>query len=744
MLHLKDKSDSKSIQLAIRGMSCASCSTRIEKLLRKQSYIADVVVNLALDSATVTFNEAVNSQHTVAVLHIIEAAGYHAALFDAEMPEDQENASFIIHEKQDVVWALCLTAPLILPMFGYLVHQDWMLPVVIQFFLASVVQFWFGARFYRAAWQACLARMGNMDLLVVLGTSSAYLLSLYQWFFLGEHAKHAVYFEDSATVISFILLGKYLESRAKHHTSSAIRALRTLHVERVIVRTELGDKEMLRSLVQVNDLVVVLPGKRMPVDGVITEGASDIDESYLTGESLPVPKCIGDSVKGGSMNLSGVLLVRVSAVGQETILSKMIQLVESAQMEKAPVQRLVDKVSAVFVPCVIVLAMLTALGWFISGAGWDAAIVHATAVLVVACPCALGLATPTAMMVGTGMAARHGILIKDISVLETAGGINTVVFDKTGTLTEGHPVVTAIEVFDIQPDSINNYLSFAAALQQGSEHPLAHATVAEAKLRGLDIPAATESHVMPGYGVTARVKEHVFYLGNTALLKKLEVDISPHQPFIEQWQQAGYTYSWLVSEYRGVRDVLGVIAFGDKLKKNASEVIAWLHKHDIQTVMLTGDNRGSAHMMAKQLGISHVEAEVLPEDKVSVIRALKSKGAVVAMIGDGINDAPALAMADISMAMSTGTDVAMSAAGITLMRGDLVLVIDAIALSRITYRKIKQNLFWAFIYNALGIPLAALGYLEPMLAGALMALSSVSVVSNALWLRRWRSFKELI
>jgi P-type Cu+ transporter len=485
----------------------------------------------------------------------------------------------------------------------------------------------------------------------------------------------------------------------------------------------------------VGDLVVVRPGERVPVDGEVREGRSHVDESLITGESLPVAKGAGDRVTGASINAEGLLLVETRAVGAESTLARIIRLVENAQAAKAPIQRIVDRVSAVFVPIVLLIALVTLLGWGFAGGDWTAATLYAVAVMVIACPCALGLATPTAIMAGTGVAARHGVLIKDAEALEIAHAITIVAFDKTGTLTEGRPQLLAAEPLRIERAEL---LRLAAALQQGSQHPLARAVMEKAAAEGISPPPASEAEALPGRGVQALVEGRRLYLGSSRLMQELGVETSALAERSQTLAREGRSISWLAAESGGMRSLCGLLAFGDALKAGAREAVAALHAQGVRTVLLSGDNRGSAQAAAAALGIDEVMAEVLPADKATTVAGLRGEGRVVAMVGDGINDAPALAAADVGIAMATGTDVAMHTAGITLMRGDPRLVADAIGISRRTYRKIRQNLFWAFFYNVVGIPLAAFGFLNPILAGAAMAFSSVSVVTNALTLRRWR------
>jgi Cu+-exporting ATPase len=613
------------------------------------------------------------------------------------------------------------------------------IPGWVQFLLATPVQFWLGARFYRAGWKALRARAGNMDLLVALGTSAAYGLSLYQILFASidhGHAPAHSYFEASAVVITLVLLGKWLEGRAKRETGAAIRALMALRPENArVVRSDGSEREMPVEQVRVGDLVRVRPGERIPVDGRLLEGVTSVDESMLTGEAMPVAKSAGSKLTGGSINGEGLILIETMAVGAETVLAGIVRLVESAQGAKAPIQRLVDKVSAVFVPVVLALAALTFVGWLAAGAEIETAILNAVAVMVIACPCALGLATPTSIMAGTGVAARAGVLIKDAEALEIAHRIDTVAFDKTGTLTEGKPILVAAVPTSATDD--NRLLHIAAGLQSGSEHPLARAVIAAAENEGVVAAPVQDMKALPGRGVTATLEGKKLILGSSRLIEEEGIDPAGLIAQARELEKQGRSISW-VAEIAPARTLLGLLAFGDEPKASAVAAVQELHRRGIRTVMLTGDNAGSAEHVARKLGIDQVIANVLPEGKADAVAALKQGGATVAMVGDGVNDAPALAAADVGIAMATGTDVAMHAADITLMRGDPRLVADAIDISTRTYAKIRQGLFWAFVYNAIGIPLAALGFLSPVLAGGAMALSSVSVVTNALALRRWR------
>ncbi len=714
------------VDLQIEGMTCASCSSRVEKALAKVPGVVSAEVNLATERAEVRFESPAT---TKALIAAVEAAGYTASKPSASGTSKASGASW-----WPIAVAAALSLPLALPMLGMLFGRHWMLDGWLQLALATPVQFWLGARFYRAGWSAVKAGAGNMDLLVALGTSAAYGLSLYELLAHGGAAVGHLYFEASAIVITLVLLGKWLEARAKQQTTEAIRALNALRPETARLRRGNADVEVPIGSVRAGDIVVVKPGERVPVDGLVQEGASHLDESLITGESLPVTREVGGRVTGGSVNGEGLLLVQTTAVGAESTLARIVRMVESAQAKKAPIQRLVDRVSAVFVPVVIGIAVLTLLAWGLGSGQWEPAILNAVAVLVIACPCALGLATPTAIMAGTGVAARHGILIKDAEALEIAHAIRVVAFDKTGTLTEGKPsLVEALPVDGTRAA----LLAFAASIQAGSEHPLARAVLATAQAEAVAAPRASDVRALPGRGMAAEVDGHQLRLGSSRLMDELGVDCSALRAQADRLAAEGRTVSWLADVSDAPR-LLGLLAFGDAVKASAVAAIARLRSIDVQSVLVTGDNRGSATAVAAAVGIDRVEAEVLPEDKADIIDTLKQGGQVVAMVGDGINDAPALAAADVGIAMSTGTDVAMHAAGITLMRGDPALVADAIDISRRTYRKIRQNLFWAFAYNVVGIPLAAFGLLSPVIAGAAMALSSVSVVSNALMLRRWK------
>ncbi|MCL9798862.1 heavy metal translocating P-type ATPase [Pseudomonas sp. AKS31] len=719
----------QTLELNIDGMTCASCVGRVERALNKVHGVKSVSVNLANERAHLELLGQVDPQ---ALLDAVSKAGYSASVWQAEQPQTDNQQQKLKHERWALICAIALALPLVAPMLLQPFGIHWMLPAWAQFALATPVQFIFGARFYVAAWKAVRAGAGNMDLLVALGTSAGYGLSLYEWATAAGRMPH-LYFEASAVVIALVLLGKYLESRAKRQTASAIRALEALRPERAIQVIDGREQDVAISALRLNDLVLVKPGERFPVDGEVIDGQSHADEALISGESLPVPKQPGDKVTGGAINGEGRLLVRTQALGAETVLARIIRLVEDAQAAKAPIQKLVDKVSQIFVPTVLLIALATLVGWWLYGAPMETALINAVAVLVIACPCALGLATPTAIMAGTGVAARHGILIKDAEALERAHEVSSVVFDKTGTLTSGTPRIAHFRAVNGDEDAL---LKLAGALQRGSEHPLAKAVLDAAAERGLNVPDVSDSQSLTGRGIAGSLEGRRLALGNRRMLEESGLSAGNLSESAQTWEAEGRTLSWLIEQSPEPR-VLGLFAFGDTLKPGALEAVQQLCARNIHSHLLTGDNRGSARVVAEALGISNVHAEVLPADKAATVTELKKTG-VVAMVGDGINDAPALAAADIGIAMGGGTDVAMHAAGITLMRGDPRLVPAALEISRKTYAKIRQNLFWAFVYNLIGIPLAAFGFLNPVLAGAAMALSSVSVVSNALLLKTWK------
>jgi Cu+-exporting ATPase len=713
-------------ELAISGMSCAGCAGRVEKALLGVPGVVRAAVNLASEKALIDGIAGVLKPADLIVA--VRRAGYGAELLTGDAERDRRLAEAeerrLRHEMGRVAAALALSAPLLLPMFG--IHlRPW-----LQLALATPVQFVLGARFYVAAGKALRARTGNMDLLVALGTSAAYFYSL--WLMLAAPAGTHLYFEAAAVVIALVILGKWLEARAKRSTTAAIRALMSLRPERARVERDGAEIEVPVAAVAVGDIVVVRPGERLPVDGVVLAGHGEVDESLLTGESLPIVKNPGDNVTGGAINGSGLLRIETTAVGAQSVLSRIIALVEKAQAQKPPVQRLVDRVAAIFVPVVLVVALAAFLAWWLIAGDFGGGVIAAVSVMVIACPCALGLATPTALMVGTGAAARAGILIRDTQALELVHRLDTVVLDKTGTLTEGKPTVTDLVANGISETEL---MTLAAAAQKGSEHPLARAVLAEAE--GLVLPALDEFASRPGMGLTARVAGQPIAVGNRRLMHELGVPSEDMEAQAAALEAQGRTVMWVAALTPQPR-LLGLIAVADRLKPTAAAAVRRLKEIGIETVLLTGDNERTAAAVAAELGIARVLAGVLPDGKAAEVRRLQAEGRHVGMVGDGVNDAPALAAADIGIAVGTGADVAIETAGITLMRGDPLLIADAIAVGRATYNKIRQGLFWAFIYNVIGMPAAALGLLSPVVAGAAMAASSVSVVSNALLLRRWR------
>ncbi|PIZ21435.1 MAG: copper-translocating P-type ATPase [Comamonadaceae bacterium CG_4_10_14_0_8_um_filter_57_29] len=716
-------------------MTCASCVGRAERALKKVPGVQEVSVNLATESARILVNAS--EQIEARLRRAVRDAGYEPVAANAaiDAPTPSNWAGFA-----PVALGLVLSLPLMLPMLGSLWGQHWMLPAWLQFALATPVQFVLGARFYKAGWHSLKSLSGNMDLLVSLGTTAGWALSVWLWLSAAPDTMPHLYFEGSAVVITLVLLGKWLEARAKRQTTSAIRALHALRPDTAHLIGLDGEVDVPIDEVLVGDKLVVRPGERFAVDGVVLEGLTQVDESMLTGEPLPVPKTQDDRVTGGTLNGDGRVILRVKAVGVDTVLAGIIRLVEDAQAAKAPIQRLVDQVSAVFVPVVLGLALLTLLGWWASGLAFEVAMINAVTVLVIACPCALGLATPAAIMAGTGVAAQHGILIKDAQALELAHQADVVVFDKTGTLTMGQARLTDFVVPPGADDVM--LLSVAAALQSGSGHPLARAVVQTASERKLTLPALTQSQTTPGKGLRGQVDGVDYLIGSLRWADELGMALGALATPLQHLQAQGATLALLARQTPDGLNALAVLAFGDEPKASASAAIATLRGRGIRVMMLSGDNSTAALAMAKRVGLQadEVIANVLPGDKAAHVAALQQAGHTVVMVGDGVNDAPALAAADVGMAMANvggGTDVAMHAAGITLMRGDLALVAAALDISDRTVAKIRQNLFWAFIYNVAGIPLAAFGFLNPVLAGAAMAMSSVSVMSNALLLKRW-------
>jgi Cu+-exporting ATPase len=733
------------LDIGVGGMTCASCVARVEKALKKVPGVQSATVNLATESARVAY--LTSPQMEARLRRAVRDAGYEPRAADAAIDAADLSpwAGFA-----PVALGLALSLPLVVPMVADLFGLHWMLPAWVQFLLATPVQFVLGARFYRAGWHALKALTGNMDLLVAIGTTAGWALSMWLWLTAQPGVMAHLYFEGSAVVITMVLLGKWLEARAKQQTTSAIRALHALRPDVAHLLGLDGEVDVPVADVLVGDRLVVKPGERFPADGVLLEGRTQVDESMLTGEPLPVEKLAGEEaaqLTGGSINGSGRVVMQVQAVGVDTVLSHIIALVEDAQAAKAPIQRLVDKVSAVFVPVVLLIALATLLGWWLTGQSFELALIRAVAVLVIACPCALGLATPAAIMAGTGVAAKFGILIKDAQALEVAHKVDVVAFDKTGTLTVGRPKLTAwLLAPGVQEAEV---LAQAASLQSGSEHPLARAVVSAAKDKSIAFVAPDNVRAVAGSGVEGEVNARSFLIGSLRWMQELGVNLGALAEPAAALQAQGATVSAMAERTTDGLTLRALMAFGDEAKPGAKQALATLRARGIKTVMISGDNWGAANAMARQLGLNpdagEVMAQVMPGDKAAAVIALKAGGHTVAMVGDGVNDAPALAAADVGLAMANlggGTDVAMHAAGITLMRGDPVLVAAALDVSGRTVAKIRQNLFWAFAYNAAGIPLAALGYLNPVVAGAAMAMSSVSVLSNALLLKRWKPRQE--
>jgi len=727
--------------LKVSGMSCAACAARIEKKLNKLEGVQKAVVNLATEKASIEYD---SSKIKVSdMIKAIESLGYNADRAE-EVSHDREKEQRekeIKRLRTELIISALLSSPLILAMLLTMVNIDiaFLHNEYFQLAVATPIQFIIGFRFYKNAFYALRARSANMDVLVAMGTSAAYFFSIYNAFFVPhEHGMmmKELYFESAAVIITLILLGKYLEAVAKGKTSEAIKKLMGLQAKTARVIRNGTEEDIPVEEVKVGDIIVVRPGEKVPVDGKITEGSSSIDESMLTGESLPVEKNVGDTVVGATINKYGTFKFEATKVGKDTVLSQIVKMVEDAQSSKAPIQKIADKVSGIFVPVVVGIAVITILVWVLVVGNLTEGIVSAVSVLVIACPCALGLATPTAIMVGTGKGAENGILIKGGEYLETAYKLNTVVLDKTGTITRGQPEVTdVIALGNMNEDEI---LSLAAAAEKNSEHPLGVAIFERGKREFGSIPDPQRFEAIPGRGVMAVIDEKVVYIGTRKLMEEKEIPFGATEEAVAKLEDEGKT-AMLMAVNTAVE---AIIAVADTLKESSMEAIKELQEMGVEVYMITGDNRRTANAIAKQVGIVNVLAEVLPEHKAEEVEKLKKQGKTVAMVGDGINDAPALAMADIGMAVGTGTDVAIEAADITLMRGDLTTIPAAIRLSRRTMRKIKQNLFWAFIYNTIGIPFAAFGLLNPMIAGGAMAFSSVSVVTNSLSLKRFNPYKK--
>lgn len=722
---------STTFELSIDGMTCASCAGRVERALAKVPGVEAASVNLANDQARVSVNGPLP---VTRLIDAVKQAGYEARPTANPAEEDRARQRAVVSEQRRLALAMLLALPLVLPMLLIPLGVHWVLPPWAQFALATPVQLIAGARFYQAAWAALRAKAANMDLLVALGTTAAYGLSLFLWVNAQPGQPPHLYFETAAMVITLVLLGKTLEGRARRRATGAIRALQAL---RPAMATRLaGGQEQHVPVEQLRrgDHMRVRPGERFAADGQVLEGLSHVNEALLTGEALPVSKGVGDKVSGGAINGEGVLLLEVTAAGKDTLLEGIIALVETAQAAKAPVQRTVDSISRVFVPVMLLVALVTFLGWYLIRGDMEHALVTAVSVLVIACPCALGLATPAAILAGTGVAARHGILIKDIGIIEVAGRVGHVVFDKTGTLTQGQPALAGVSTSGATEASV---LALAGALAYASEHPLAQAVHRACVSRMLAIPPVKSTSALPGLGIKGQVGRQALALGSHRLVEAQHAAVSPTLlDHAQAWEAQGMSVSWLV-EQQPTSQVLGVMGFADLARPEAATAINTLNGSGATCHLLTGDNPGSANNIAQTLGITHVQASQLPAQKAEWVTQLNMNAPVV-MVGDGLNDGPALAAAAIGIAMGGGTDVAAQAGGVVLARADLRLVPAALDIAARIQRKIHQNLFWAFAYNLIGIPLAACGALSPMFAGAAMALSSVSVVANALLLNTWR------
>lgn len=728
----------KQVDLTITGMTCAACSARIEKGLNKMDGVLKANVNLALETGTVEYNSAELSERDL--IAKIEKLGYGASLKEDQSGNDEDPRQTAIKKQQrKFIVSAILSLPLLWTMVAHFSFTSWMyVPDIlmnpwVQLALATPVQFFIGRQFYVGAFKALRNGSANMDVLVVLGTSAAYFYSLYESIRkIGTHEHPHLYFETSAILITLILLGKLFEAKAKGRSSEAIKKLMGLQPKTATVLRNGAEVEVPLEEVAKGDIVYVKPGERIPVDGEVAEGNSAIDESMLTGESVPIDKKVGDNVFGATINKNGFLKIKALKVGKDTALAQIIRVVEQAQGSKAPIQRLADKISGIFVPIVVSIAVLTFIVWYfiVDPGNFTVALENTIAVLVIACPCALGLATPTSIMAGSGRAAEYGILFKGGEHLETAHQIDTVILDKTGTLTNGEPVLTDIKVLNGMEDDV--FLRLVAAAEKSSEHPLAQAIVEAAFKKKLALSAAVDFESIPGYGISARVEDHPVLIGTRRLMERYSIAYTSVENQMESLESEGKTA--MIAAIDG--KIAGLVAVADTIKETSPKAIKRLKDMGIDVWMLTGDNERTALAIAKQAGIDHVIAEVLPEGKANEVKKLQNEGRKVAMVGDGINDAPALALADIGMAVGTGTDVAMEAADITLMKGDLNGIADALFMSKQTMRNIKQNLFWAFGYNTLGIPVAFLGLLAPWLAGGAMAFSSVSVVLNALRLQR--------
>lgn len=728
----------ESLTLSITGWSCANCAAKTVSKFQGNKHILTADANFATSKITLTYFSG--ALLPAEIINIIVKLGYQASPVKDSMISQSESLlarkkAFKKKNKQQlflVIISALLTLPLVLAMLAMLTDSiALVVPVWLQFILATPVQFFIGSRYYRGAYRSLKNRAANMDVLVATGTSAAYFYSLYLFLTLGESAQGSLYFEASTVVITLISLGKYLEENAKQSTSSAINELMMLRPE--IANVKRGDEWVQLPIeeVVIGDQVRVVAGEKVPLDGLIISGKSELDESMITGESLPILKSPGQNIIGGSINGTGVLLIQVNAVGKDSSLNKIISLVETAQMGKAPFQQLVDRISNVFVPVVLVIAALTFLTWYLGFNNFETGLISAVAVLVIACPCALGLATPAALVTGTGAAARQGILIKDIDTLQKAHKITDVMLDKTGTLTKGKPTVVAVHSFGHDKTQL---MTSIASIQQMSEHPLAKAIVNYAKEHDLLLMPAEQVETIIGYGIEGQVGNVKVVVGSRELMDVQGIRTDPAEPTLAELGETSDTEMWIAIDGR----LAGLLVIADTIRTESQSAIALLQQANINTTMLSGDNGSAVQKIATRLNIDNYYAQVKPENKSGYIQERQQLGGIVAMVGDGINDAPALAQADISIAMGSGTDVAMETANITLLRNDPRLVSAAMHISKITWRKIQQNLFWAFIFNIIGIPLAATGYLSPEIAGAAMAFSSIAVLSNSLLIKFWQ------
>lgn len=719
-------------ELQLTGMTCVACAARIEKVLNRLPEVS-ASVNFATEKARIEFDR--QNTDLAALIAAVQKAGFNAHPVRDFEAEKLERAKAYQHERLLFSISLLLTAPLLVEMAFMLpiwnTHSHGLLPLWLQWLLATPVQFWIGKRFFVGAWHSLRGGGANMDVLVALGTSAAYFLSCAV---LLLNLDQPVYFEASATIITLVLLGKLLEARAKGHASAALEALINLQPKLAHIERNGSMIDVPVTEVSLGDIFLVRPGESVPVDGLVIEGTSSLDEAMLTGESMPREKHANDKVYAATLNQQGLLKCSATAVGAQTQLAAIIRLVEQAQGSKAPIQKLADKIASIFVPVVVAIAVLTFIVWWSLGSDFATALINAVSVLVISCPCALGLATPTAVVVATGRAASAGILVKNATALEHAHKLSVLIVDKTGTLTEGIPVVT--DVLPAAGCDATRLLQIAASMAQGSTHPLSRSLLAYAQTQNIDLTTTGAYNELSGSGLSAEIAGTTYVLGSPAYITSKNITLDEAE--ILALQQQGKT----VIAVAGGNTLLGCIALADTLRDTSAYAVARLKKMGIRVVMLSGDNSATAQAIAQQAGIAEFRAEVLPQDKATHVQSFKAEGLLVGMVGDGINDAPALAAADVSFAMKSGSDIAIETADITLMRNDLMSVADAIDLSRVALAKIRQNLFFAFIYNILGIPLAALGMLNPVIAGAAMAMSSVSVVSNALLLKRWKSYKK--